>query len=83
MVKNKEEKPWPSRGRPKQKRKPERGLPVPGETLWCFSPQRCPSRRAKSDKAEATMEGGVLTLTIPKAEEVKPKVIKVQDREKK
>jgi len=27
----------------------------------------------KTDKAEATMEDGVLTLTIPKAEEVKPK----------
>jgi len=29
------------------------------------------------------MEGGVLTLNIPKAEEVKPKVIKVQTKEKK
>ena len=31
----------------------------------------------KSDKAEATFENGVLTLTSPKAEEVKPKQIKV------
>ena len=31
----------------------------------------------KSDKAEATFENGVLTLTLPKAEEVKPKQIKV------
>jgi HSP20 family protein len=37
----------------------------------------------KSDKAEATMENGVLTLTIPKAEEVKPKAIKVKAKEKK
>jgi len=37
----------------------------------------------KSDKAEATMEDGVLTLTIPKAEEVKPKSIKVKAKEKK
>ena len=37
----------------------------------------------KSDKAEATMEDGVLTLTIPKAEEVKPKAIKVKSKEKK
>jgi HSP20 family protein len=37
----------------------------------------------KSDKAEATMEDGVLTLTIPKAEEVKPKAIKVKTKEKK
>ena len=37
----------------------------------------------KSDKAEATMEGGVLTLTIPKAEEVKTKAIKVKVKEKK
>lgn len=29
-------------------------------------------------KAEAVFEDGVLTLTIPKAEEVKPKLIKVQ-----
>jgi len=37
----------------------------------------------KSDKAEATMEDGVLTLTIPKTEEVKPKAIKVKVKEKK
>ena len=37
----------------------------------------------KSDKAEATMEDGVLTLTIPKAEEVKPKKISVKAKEKK
>lgn len=30
------------------------------------------------DKAEAKMENGVLTLTLPKAEEVKPKSIKVK-----
>lgn len=34
------------------------------------------------DKAEATMEDGILTLTIPKAEEVKPKAIKVKAKEK-
>jgi HSP20 family protein len=32
----------------------------------------------KSDKAEATFENGVLTLKIPKSEEVKPKTIKVK-----
>ena len=37
----------------------------------------------KSDRAEATMEDGVLTLTIPKAEEVKAKAIKVKAKEKK
>ena len=37
----------------------------------------------KADKAEATMEDGVLTLTIPKAEEVKPKAIKLKAKEKK
>lgn len=37
----------------------------------------------KTDKAEATMEDGVLTLTIPRAEEVKPKAIKVKAKEKK
>jgi HSP20 family protein len=37
----------------------------------------------KPDKAETTMENGVLTLTIHKAEEVKPKAIKVKAKEKK
>jgi len=32
----------------------------------------------KPDRAEATMDDGVLTLTIPKAEELKPKSIKVK-----
>lgn len=32
----------------------------------------------KSDKAEAVFENGILTLTLPKAEEVKPKQIKVK-----
>ena len=32
----------------------------------------------KSDKAEASFENGVLTLTLPKAEEAKPKQIKVK-----
>jgi len=32
----------------------------------------------KSEKAEAAFENGVLTLTLPKAEEVKPKQIKVK-----
>jgi len=36
----------------------------------------------KADNAEATMEDGVLTLTIPKAEEIKPKAIKVKAKEK-
>ncbi len=36
----------------------------------------------KTDKSQATMEDGVLTLTIPKAEQVKPKAIKVKAKEK-
>ncbi len=32
----------------------------------------------RTDQAEANFEHGMLTLTIPKAEEVKPKTIKVQ-----
>nr|MBC7245595.1 Hsp20/alpha crystallin family protein [Chloroflexota bacterium] len=35
-----------------------------------------------SDKAEATFENGVLTLTIPKSEEAKPKTIKVETKKK-
>jgi len=34
--------------------------------------------QVKSDKAEAVFENGILTLTLPKAEEVKPKQIKVR-----
>jgi HSP20 family protein len=36
----------------------------------------------KTDKCEATMEDGVLTLSIPKAEQVKPKAIKIMAKEK-
>ncbi len=32
----------------------------------------------KIDKAEAVMENGVLTLEIPKAEEVKPRTVKIK-----
>ncbi len=35
-----------------------------------------------ADKAEAEFENGVLTLTLPKAEEIKPKAIKVKAKEK-
>lgn len=34
----------------------------------------------KAEKAEATFGNGVLTLTLPKAEETKPKVIKVKGK---
>ncbi len=34
------------------------------------------------DKAEATLEDGVLTITIPEAEEVRPRTIKVKAKEK-
>lgn len=34
----------------------------------------------KSDKAEALFENGVLTLTLPKADEVKPKQIKIKPK---
>jgi len=37
----------------------------------------------KTDKAEANFEDGVLTLTIPKAEETKPKQIKIKAKDKK
>ncbi len=37
--------------------------------------------QVESDKAEATFENGVLKLTIPKAEEAKPKMIKVKPHE--
>lgn len=33
-----------------------------------------------TDKAQASLENGILTLTIPKAEEAKPKVIKVKTK---
>lgn len=34
--------------------------------------------KVKSEKTEAVFESGVLTLTLPKAEEVKPKQIKIR-----
>jgi HSP20 family protein len=34
----------------------------------------------EAEKAEAVFENGVLTLTLPKAEETKPKVIKVKSK---
>ena len=34
----------------------------------------------KNDKAEAVFEDGVLTLTLPKSEELKPKQIKVKSK---
>jgi hypothetical protein len=37
--------------------------------------------KVKSDKTEAVFEDGVLTLTLPKAEEVKPKQIKVKTKQ--
>ncbi|MBE9514169.1 MAG: Hsp20/alpha crystallin family protein [Chloroflexi bacterium] len=37
----------------------------------------------QSDRAEATLEDGNLTLTIPKAEEVKPKTIEIKAKETK
>jgi len=36
----------------------------------------------KTNKAEANFEDGILTLTIPKAEEIKPKQIKVKAKTK-
>lgn len=36
----------------------------------------------KSDKAEASYENGVLTITLPKVEEVKPKQIKIKTKAK-
>jgi HSP20 family protein len=37
----------------------------------------------KTDKSEAALADGILTITIPKAEEVKPKKISVKAKEKK
>lgn len=36
--------------------------------------------KVKSDKAEAVFENGVLTLRLPKAEEIKPKQIKIKPK---
>ena len=47
-----------------------------------FSRSIVPPGGLRPEKAEAALEDGVLTLTIPKAEEVKPKTIKVKAKEK-
>jgi len=36
----------------------------------------------QTDKADATMEDGILTLNIPKSEEAKPRTIKIKAKEK-
>jgi HSP20 family protein len=36
--------------------------------------------KVKGDKAEATFEEGVLTLTLPKADEIKPRQVKVKPK---
>jgi HSP20 family protein len=36
--------------------------------------------RLKTDKADASFENGVLTLKVPKSEEVKPKMIKIKTK---
>jgi HSP20 family molecular chaperone IbpA len=36
--------------------------------------------QVKSDKAEADFENGVLKITLPKAEETKPKKIKIKPK---
>lgn len=38
--------------------------------------------RVKADKAEAEFENGVLKITLPKAEEAKPKSVKVKPKKK-
>lgn len=37
----------------------------------------------EAEKAGANLENGLLTVTVPKAEEIKPKVIRVKAKEKK
>ncbi len=51
----------------------ERGYGAISRTLMLNVP-------VQADKAEAVFENGVLTLTLPKAEETKPKVIKVKSK---
>ena len=51
----------------------ERGYGAVARTLTLNVP-------VEADKAEAAFENGVLTLTLPKAEETKPKVIKVKSK---
>ena len=51
----------------------ERGYGAVSRTLTLNVP-------VEANKAEAIFENGVLTLTLPKAEETKPKVIKVKSK---
>ena len=51
----------------------ERGYGAVSRTLTLNVP-------VEAEKAEAVFENGVLTLTLPKAEETKPKVIKVKSK---
>ena len=48
-----------------------------GRRFGSFSRTVALPAQVQSDKAQATFDDGVLTLTMPKSEETKPKQIKV------
>lgn len=52
----------------------ERGYGVVARTLRIKNIRETLNVPVEADKAEAVFENGVLTLTLPKAEETKPKV---------
>ena len=63
---------------------PEDGNYIYAERPWGkFSRTLQLNVPVEADKAEATFDNGLLTLTLPKAEAVRPKVIRVKNGSKK
>jgi len=69
------------KGEFKSEQKTEGGTTIRQERrYWSFERTLALPTQIVGDKAKAEFENGVLTLTLPKAEEVKPKTIKVHAR---
>ena len=54
------------------------GLAHPRPALRLFERSVASADRCQGDMAEAMFENGVLTITLPKADEVKPKTINIK-----
>jgi len=60
-----------------EKKVDEKKLPACGAVVWLVLPQLLLANTVNSEAIKADYKDGVLTLTIPRREEAKPKQIKV------
>jgi HSP20 family protein len=63
-----------------QEEKKERAWHIREQRWGSFERSIALLTEVMADKAKAEFENGILTVTLPKAEEVKPKVINIQAR---